>query len=69
MARVVTSPNQRITIEIEIPPPQTGVSKLTVTHTVTVQIEPSDNQEGQDSVPVQETEPPVEPTDTSVIIY
>ena len=69
MAQVVPVSNERIKIHIEISSSQADASKLTFKHTFTVQIEPSDNQEGRDSVPVQETEPPGEPRDTSVIIY
>ena len=72
MARVVAAQNEGITIQIDLPPPQAGVSKFTFTHTFTVQIEPAENQTRRDSVPVQETEPPAELTDPrhgSVIIY
>ena len=65
MARVFTAPNERIAIQmgrIEIPRPQVDAAKITVTQTVTVQVEPrGDHGERRDSVAVQETERPVEP--------
>ena len=55
---------------IEISRPQVDASKITITQTVTVQIEPPGSpEERRESVAVQETEPPTEPTDSRVIIY
>ena len=73
MARLVTAPNETISIQmgrIEFPRPQVDTAKITVTQTVTVQVEPQGNdEERRDSVAVQETEPPAEPTASRVIIY